>query len=164
MNIEHTCDICTCTGNVKRRGFQIDPPSMLCERCYPIARRRFNKRRGRKRDRIIDIPSRQEWITALSDSWDTKSRCFRCMISRVPLELTNHKSPFYATAEHVSPSKGSEGYLVVAAVINDMKSDLDMDEFKKVLPLLSRIVSGKGTNADRQKLEKVLRNLRHWRR
>jgi len=129
-----------------------------------VARRQFNKRRGRKRDRIVDVPSRQEWIDALKAAWDRSSGCFRCMLSRVPLNLKNSKSPFYATVEHVSPSKGSSGYLVVAAAINDMKSDLDFDEFKKVLPLLSRIISGKGTKADRHNLEQVLRNLQHWRR
>ena len=30
----------------------------------------FCKRRGRERDRIVDVPSRQEWIDASKDAWD----------------------------------------------------------------------------------------------
>jgi hypothetical protein len=82
----------------------------------------------------------------------------------VPLELADHKSPFYATAEHVSPGKRSQGFWVVAALINDMKSDLDFDELKQVLPLLTRIVLHQDGKSERQQLEQVMRNLRHWRR
>lgn len=86
------------------------------------------------------------------------------MISRVPLDIADHNSPFYATAEHVSPGKRSHGFLVVAALINDMKSDLDLDEFKKVLPLLTQIVLNQDENSERRQLEQVMQNLRHWRR
>jgi len=158
------CDICGTSRSVKGRGFQTNPRSMLCDRCYGVAKRRFNNRRGRKRDRIVDVPTRREWIDALKNAWDGSSGCFRCGISQVPLDPDDSKSPLYPTAEHVVPGKGSAGYLVVASAINDMKSDLDLDEFKKVIPLLSRIVLGKGTKTDRKTLEKVLRNLRHWRR
>jgi hypothetical protein len=78
------------------------------------------------------------------------------MLSRVPLDLDNSKSPLYPTAEHVTPGKDSAGYMVVASAINDMKSDLDLDEFKKVLPLLGRIVSKKGTEKDWKALAKAM--------
>jgi len=54
--------------------------------------------------------------------------------------------------------------MVVAAAINDMKSDLDLTEFRAALPLLTRLVSGTGSNKERDDLEHLLKNLRHWRR
>ncbi|QDT30032.1 hypothetical protein Enr10x_53910 [Gimesia panareensis] len=161
---EEACELCGSPTNVKVRNFKVATPPCLCARCHAVAKRRFNKFRGRKRDRIVDIPTRQDWIDALADAWDETSGCFRCRISRVPLELTNHKSPFYATAEHVAPGKRSEGFWVVAALINDMKSDLDFDEFKKVLPLLAQIALNTDKKTERRQLEQVMRKLRHWRR
>ena len=55
-------------------------------------------------------------------------------------------------------------WMVVAAAINDMKSDLDLTEFRAALPLVSRLVSGTGSENDRDDLEHLLKNLRQWRR
>jgi hypothetical protein len=54
--------------------------------------------------------------------------------------------------------------LVVAAAINDIKSDLAIDELRRVLPLLSGLVTGNAKPEDRDGLESILKNLRHWRR
>jgi hypothetical protein len=54
--------------------------------------------------------------------------------------------------------------MVVAAAINDMKSDLDLTEFRATLPLVSRLVCGTGSENDRDDLEHLLKNLCHWRR
>ena len=127
----------------------------LCDSCHKIAKRRFNPRRGRKKDRIVQVARKAEWVEALRTAWDEKGNCFRCGISGVRLVPNDASSPLYPTLDHSDPGAGTGGWLVVAAAINDMKSDLDMKELKKVLPLLSLIVTGKGSNDDREKLETV---------
>jgi hypothetical protein len=137
---------------------------MLCDGCYKTSNRRFNPYRGRSRDRIVPVATRTEWIEAIQEAWDTKENCLRCRISGVRLVPDDPSSPLYPTLDHSDPGAASGGWLVVAAVINDMKSDLDMAELKKVLPLLSRMACGQGNKEDQEQLEGVLKDLRHWKR
>jgi hypothetical protein len=47
---------------------------------------------------------------------------------------------------------------------SDIKSDLAIDELRRVLPLLSGLVTGNAKPDDRDSLESILKTLRHWRR
>jgi hypothetical protein len=86
------------------------------------------------------------------------------MISGVELLVDDPSSPRYPTLEHSDPGTGESGWLVVAAAINDMKSDFDLDEFKRAVPLLARTLgSGADTTASSQ-LQTILDGLKHWRR
>ncbi len=136
----------------------------LCEPCGNLVFRSFNKRRGSKRDRIVEIPSRREWFDVLRTSWDSDARCFRCMLSGVPLRPDSPESPRYPTLEHTAPGKGHGGWLVVAAAINDMKSDFDLDEFKEIIPLLAKVLYAQGDSGASSNLLRILDGLKHWRR
>jgi hypothetical protein len=136
----------------------------LCDGCVRIARRRFNARRGRGRQRIVPVPSKAQRIEALRSAWDERASCFRCAISGVRLTTTDSSSPLYLTLDHSNPSSAGAGWLVVAAAINDMKSDMDVREFRRLLPLLGRLIAGGGKPKDRDRLETLLKTLRHWRR
>jgi hypothetical protein len=136
----------------------------LCMPCRSLVFRKFNKRRGRQRDRIVEIPSRREWFEVLRTSWDEGARCFRCMISGVPLLPDAPKSPRYPTLEHAAPGKGHGGWLVVAAAINDMKSDFDLDEFKRIVPLVAQVFQAQGDPEASSDLLRILDQLKHWRR
>lgn len=157
------CFICRGPSNSLLRRFRLWKGE-LCEDCFRIAKRRFNAARGRGRTRIVPIPGRQEWIQALRSAWDEREKCFRCGISGIRLTSTDSSSRLYATLDHSSPSSDGAGWLIVAAAINDIKSDLAIDEFRQVLPLLSRLVTGDAKPEDRDILESMLKTLRHWRR
>lgn len=86
------------------------------------------------------------------------------MVSMVPLRPDAPNSPRYPTLEHTAPGKGHGGWLVVAAAINDMKSDFDLDEMKAVVPLLARILQPDGDSEASSDLQQVLDRLKHWRR
>jgi hypothetical protein len=151
-SVRPDCFICGAPGRPRFKSF------LLCERCRPQAGRRFSKTRGKKK-RPVDVPTRAEWIEALKRSWDGSG--FRCGITGVRLEADS-ASPRYLTLDHVAPGKRSGGWMVVAALINDMKSDLDLDEFKRVIALLPGAISGDRESVDA--LQHVLSNLGHWRR
>jgi hypothetical protein len=86
------------------------------------------------------------------------------MLSGVPLEVSNSDSPCYPTLEHTSPGTSKGGWLVVAAVINDMKSDFAVDEFRAVIPLLAAVLSGNGNVHVSSQLCDLLGSLKHFRR
>src|SRR5438105_5604694 len=119
----------------------------LCEGCHKVAKRRFNRRRGRKKGRIVQVATKAEWVEALRSAWDEKDNSLRCGISRVRLAPNDPSSPLYPTLDHSHPGTGTGGWMVVAAAINDMKSDLDMEELKRVLPLLGLLLTGQGGEA-----------------
>jgi hypothetical protein len=156
------CCICGKADKSNRRRFH--PLNHLCPACHEVASRRFNSRRGRKKARRVQIASRREWVEVLKSAWDSDAGIFRCMMTGVRLNPSDPASPLYPTLEHSTPGTGVGGWMVVAAAINDMKSDLDLTEFRAALPLLTRLVSGTGSSEDRDGLEHLLKNLRHWRR
>ncbi len=162
-SIDPSCHICQGTGEVRVRRYR--PGSFpLCETCRKLAGRRFNKRRGRQRDRIVEVPTKPEWIETLRAAWDPNASCFRCMVSGIPLLVDAPASPRYPTLEHTAPGTGQGGWLVVAAAINDMKSDFGLDEVKAVVPLLARAIRPNGDTQASSDLRAVLDSLRHWRR
>jgi hypothetical protein len=164
IHIDPACHICggVSVPSVLRRFKSVR--FMLCEGCHKVAKRRFNPRRGRKKDRIVQVATKAEWVQSLRAAWDVKEYCLRCGISGVRLVPNDPSSPLYPTLDHSDPGTGKGGWMVVAAAINDIKSDLDMEELRRVLPLLSALVTGNGSDGDRQHLESALKRLRHWKR
>ena len=160
---ELRCEICTSTIKSRIRRFKC-LYVVLCESCHRLAGRRFNSRRGRQGDRIVEVPARREWIETLKAAWDRNGSCFRCMISGVQLAIDAPESPRYPTLEHTAPGKGQGGWLIVAAAINDMKSDFGPDEFEAAIPLLARIIVANGDTKASSELQKILDGLKHWRR
>lgn len=156
------CRICQLTDGVRTRQFR--PPVPLCDRCHRLAGRKFNTRRGRQRDRVVEIPSRAEWMDTLQTAWDSNDGCFRCMVSGVELLVDKPESPRYPTLEHSAPGTGQHGWLVVAAAINDMKSDFAMDEFQAAVPLLAKAIVPGGDRASSAQLQSILDQLKHFRR
>jgi len=135
------------------------PP--FCVTCGPLARRRFGRKRGRRRDRVVDVPTGAQWRDALRAAWDRDAKSFRCGISGVRLDPSGLIPALYPTLDHASPGRGAGGWLVVAAAINDMKSDLDLDEAKRAWALLSAVVGGTRSASD--ELERLLSGLKHFR-
>ncbi|MDD5173478.1 MAG: hypothetical protein PHV48_01455 [Candidatus Omnitrophica bacterium] len=117
----------------------------FCKRCKKILDRIDTRR---KHDRAARIK-------ALKSSWD--GSCFRCNYSGVKLEEKDHKSPLYITFDHRIPRK-EDDIVIAASVINDMKSDLDEEEFKNVINHLAEYFrNGVLINPD-------VFNLKHWKR
>ncbi len=157
------CHICDTLDSVRARQFR-PQPILLCDGCHKLATRKFNKHRGRQRDREVATPARSEWIETLRSAWDANGSCFRCMISGVPLRVDDPASPRYPTLEHTAPGTGHGGWLVVAAAINDMKSDFGLDEFKALIRLLARTIEPQGEAKAAGEIQVLLDGLKHWRR
>jgi hypothetical protein len=155
------CVVCRTPDAVRRRLDRT--PFWLCTDCHPLAARRFNPWRGRDHKRRVAVPTKDEWIKALANAWDAAVRCFRCQISGVMLKVSDPSSPRYPTLEHSTPSTGHGGWMVVAAAINDIKSDLNFDEFRAAIRLLADIVAGSSRTASAD-LQQLLDGLKHWRR
>lgn len=91
---------------------------------------------------------------ALQQAWDGEG--FRCYYTGVRLEEKNSKHPLYITFDHRIP-RDEQDIVVTSQVINDMKSDLSEEEFRKVVIELAKKFQGGEFNPD------VLR-LRYWKR
>ena len=124
----------------------------ICDTCQPVACRTFNKRRN---NRTVDVPSFDEWLSVLEKAWDSASQCFRCQISGAQLSLDSG-SPVYLTLEHADNGQ----YMVVAFVINDMKSDLTLLEFQNIVIELAKRFGGD----DKANLMPLLTTLSNFRR
>ena len=126
-------------------GLSKHPLAKYCKRCKKIIDR-------------IDMRSKHDKyarIKALKESWD--GECFRCHYSGVRLEEKDQHSPLYRTLDHRTPRKEGD-IVIVAAVINDMKSDLSDYEFKNVINQLSaHFRNGAPVNKD-------IFKLKHWKR
>ena len=155
------CAICK-TDEARERRFR-DAPTFLCDRCHKLAKRRFNPFRGRGK-RQVPVPTRKEWIEALAKAWNPASACFECQIAGVPLDLVNTNSPRYLTLEHAHPQHAEGGWLIVAAAINDMKSDFSLGEFRQAIPLLDACMRGRRDRRTADHLRRLLDSLEHWRR
>jgi hypothetical protein len=130
----------------------------FCLTCAPLARRTFNRRRGRKRDRVVDVPTRAQWHAVLRRAWDGSTGCFRCEISGVRLDV--NVPALYPTLDHSAPGASTDGWLVVCAAVNDMKSDLSLDEARKAWRLLASVADG--NRAASEELERHLEVLKHF--
>jgi hypothetical protein len=90
----------------------------------------------------------------LQKAWDGNG--FRCYYSDVRLVEDNPKDPRYLTFDHLTPREEHD-IVVVAAVINDMKSDMADVEFRAmVLQSASRFQGGE--------FDEQVFTLKHWKR
>ena len=153
------CEICLESPAVKVKRAESAQYS-LCETCFHVANRSFNKTRG-KNKRPVDVPSRSEWIHALKRSYRFG---FHCEISGIKLVTDDSGSPFYLTLDHVNPSKKDGGWMIVAASINDIKSDLTLEEFQKIIALLAAINPAEVLPGKIENLESIIGSLSHWNR
>lgn len=135
MDSGNKCHVC---------GAERHPLAEYCRRCKRILDRVDMRRR----------PDRAARVRAMQQAWDGTS--FRCYYSGVPLDEVDHHSPRYLTFDHRTP--GCEEDMVLAtACLNDMKSDMTEDEFRRmVLELASRFQGGV--------FDESALNLTHWTR
>ena len=135
MNGSKVCEICGCI---------IHPQAYCCKRCKKLIDR-------------VDIRRKPDKVArkqALKQAWDGEG--FRCYYSGVRLIEDNSKDPRYLTFDHRTPRQESN-IVVVAAVLNDMKSDMTEDEFKAMVSQLASRFKG-GT------FDESVFNLKHWKR
>ena len=93
-------------------------------------------------------------MKALKKAWD--GQCFRCHYTGVRLIDDNPKDPRYLTFDHFTPREESE-IVIVAAAINDMKSDMSDREFRHMVIQLAKRFSG-------GKFDEKAFELKHWKR
>lgn len=120
------------------------PLATYCKRCKKLIDR-------------VDIRGKHDKSArerALKKAWD--GQAFRCYYTGIKLVEDNHKDPRYLTFDHRVPRKESD-IVVVAAAINDMKSDMADDEFRAMVQELANYFNGQGFN------ESVF-NLKYWKR
>jgi len=120
------------------------PLATYCRRCKKLLDRVDIRRK----------PDKVARARALQDAWDGEA--FRCYYSGVRLVEDNHGDPRYLTFDHRIPRQETD-IVVVAAVINDMKSDMADDEFRAMVWQLANRFNGGGFN------ESVF-NLKYWKR
>lgn len=130
-----TCRVC---------GISIHPLAYCCKRCKRLLDRADSRRR----------PDKEARIRALKQAWDGEG--FRCYYSGIRLIEDDPRSPRHLTFDHRIPRQ--EGDVVVAAAaVNDMKSDLTDEEFRRmVLELASRFNGGA--------FDEAVFDLAHWKR
>lgn len=73
-------------------------------------------------------PEREQRLEAIKRS--LKNDSFHCYYTGVELNVEDSTSPFYFTFDHTIP-RDSKKIVACAAFVNDMKSDLSEEEFKK---------------------------------
>jgi hypothetical protein len=93
-------------------------------------------------------------MRALKQAWDGQS--FRCHYTGVRLVENNHRDPRYLTFDHRIPRKEA-GVVLACACLNDMKSDLDEAEFRRVVIELAKRFQGGA-------LDEAVLALKHWKR
>lgn len=137
MSEAGACEICreTIAAGAKR-----------CARCNKLVR----GRRGKGRNKA-DKAAR---VRALQASW--REGGFRCHYTGILLEEKNHRSPRYLSFDHRTPRDESD-IVIAAQMINDMKSDLAEDEFRRIVVALTKHFAGEPFDEDSL-------NLVHFRR
>ena len=137
---------------------------VICDRCHiAVKKKPTPSRRGRQGDRHVNAPDTLTWIAALRRSWAITNDCFRCELSGLKLELEEAHRPLSMTCDHDPP--GSDTYLVVAWLINDMKNDHDRDEFYRNVIHLAEIVAAGQPNAElADRFHEDFSSIQYWRR
>lgn len=164
------CEICDCPCLTQRAvriakgdsyGFE---RHFICDRCHVAVRKKPSpSKRGRQGDRDVAAPDTLTWIAALRRSWSITNDCFRCELSGLKLDLDSAHRPLSMSCDHDPP--GSDSYLVVAWLINDMKNDHDRDEFYRNVLNLSQIISdGQPDPQLADECHDDFALIRHWRR
>ena len=135
MSSSSVCQVC---------GVSIHRAAYCCKRCKKLIDRVDTRRK----------PNREARLWALKQAWDGEG--FRCYYSGIRLIENNSKDPRYLTFDHRTPRQ--EGDVVVAAAaINDMKSDMTEEEFKRMIILLANHFNGGS-------FDKGAFDLKHWKR
>ncbi len=118
---------------------------------------RFCKRCKKLLDRVDmrEKVNKEARVRALKQAWNRG--VFLCYYSQIQLAENDPKSPCYITFDHRTPRQ-KDDIVVAAAVLNDMKSDMDEDEFKKVILALAGFLKGRPFN------QMVLKDLKYWKR
>lgn len=136
MSISNSCPIC---------GKSLHHPlASYCKRCKKFIDRVDIRRK----------PNKQARAQALQKAWDGEA--FRCYYTGIKLVEDNPKDPRYLTFDHLTPRQESK-IAIVAAAINDMKSDMSDNEFKAMVSELAKHFKGKEFD------ERVFK-LKHWKR
>lgn len=82
-------------------------------------------------------------LAALKRAW--RGSAFYCEITGWRLTTANRESPFYLTWEHLTPGN-EKSVVVAAALVNRMKANLTLDQFKLlVCALANRFANPRGT-------------------
>ena len=105
--------------------------------CCPSCRKLIDRKDVRAKH------SKAARLAALKRAW--RGSAFYCEITGWRLTTANRESPFYLTWEHLTP--GNEKKIVVAAaLVNRMKANLTLDQFKLlVCALAHRFANPRGT-------------------
>lgn len=121
------CEICLVRGISSQKHY--------CSTCKKLIDRASRKRISRKAA-----------VKALKNQSDEKGGFF-CYYSGVPLLLktTDKGKPRYITFDHRTP-RDKNHIVMAAAIINDMKSDMDEKEFKLMVGELYRNLGRKKKN------------------
>lgn len=106
------------------------PQAYCCKPCTKLVTR-VETRKGK-----TNYDARRK---ALREAGDGK--CFRCFYTGWPLRTDDHHDPYYLTWEHRTPRDEAD-IVVTAAIINDMKSDLTENEFRKLIVDLANRFNG----------------------
>lgn len=99
-------------------------------------------------------PDKQARVTALQQAWDGKG--FKCYYTGIRLVEDNPKDPRYLTFDHLTPRQESK-IVIVAAAINDMKSDMSDGEFRAMVIELAKRFAG-------DEFDQSIFNLKYWKR
>lgn len=87
--------------------------------------------------------SKKARLAALKRAW--RGSAFYCEITGWKLDTKDHHSPFYLTWEHLTPGN-EDDVVVAAALVNRMKANLTLDQFKLlVCALANRFANPRGT-------------------
>jgi hypothetical protein len=111
--------------------------SYLCVRCRAFKDRVDSRRNAAGQRWKVDKKARVE---AMRTQWDPVVDAFRCLYTDVV--LTEHSgSHLSATCEHREPGDAAS-VVLVADLVNKMKSDLTVGEFQAMVRGLSRHFDG----------------------
>ncbi|MBI4402896.1 MAG: hypothetical protein HY537_01970 [Deltaproteobacteria bacterium] len=148
---KHACEICK---------DKVTPSRKYCDIHSALARRRFNNRRKKHGLKT------SEWVTRLRENYKKNRGCIRCEISGVTLSsLVRDNKALYPTVDHEPGS--TRTWMLSAWIINDMKSEMTLEEFKKIIILLARCFeccNDKIRNQLSNKLTEVMSNLKWFSR
>ena len=120
------------------------PTATYCKRCKKYIDR-VDPRKN---------PNKGARVKALKEAWDGK--CFRCHYTGVELVEDNPSDPRYLTFDHFIPRQ-EDHIVIVAAAINDMKTDMSDNEFRKMVVQLANRFNGGDFDSSTFKLK-------HWKR
>ena len=116
MSSQVTCTVC---------GVLHDRQATCCVSCRRLVGRTSIRAKHNKEARLA----------ALKRAW--RGSAFYCEITGWKLNVKDHRSPFYLTWEHLTPGN-EDDIIVAAALVNRMKADLTIDEFKLLVCALAK--------------------------